>query len=651
MLTQVPDGELTSVEQSLVEHVSRGEWLDLAAHDGAVDEAAMRSWGDSRTCRATVIRDILRGRLAVDPDPHGLRLRGARITGQLDLANITTDVSLQLKDCLLEAGIFARDARLASVSLAGSQLERSAEPPLYAEGLACGVLDLSGARIIGNADAGAVRLVGAHIVGSLYCRRATLRNESGPALSGDALQVDQSMFLSDGFTASGADEGGAVRLVGARIGLNLYCDGAALSNDSGSALAADGLKVGLSVFLRGGFTASGVGEDGAVRLVGASIGGQFSCRKARLRDDSGPALLADAIQVGRNMFLSDGFAAVGAGEVGAVRLTSAHIAGSLMCDGASLRNDSGSALIAYGLQVGQSVFLNDRFTASGTGERGAIRMIGARIGGSLDCTGAALRNDCGPALVAHGLQVGGDMRLAGGFTVSGGGDDVAVDLNGARVDGVLVFDPGGLEHSTDRRRRLAVDGLTYAGVPQQIPGRAWLDLLRDGTPGYAAQPYQQLAAGYRSLGAERQVREIFMAQREAELTRTDTGRPERLWGHITKVTLGYGYQPWRALLFLALVVVISCLLAVALGSHGALAQTTVTATPGRPCTVIQQLSVGLDLNLPVGASLARAGCDLTADPASATGAWLTAAGWVLRLSAWVFAALFIAGFTNAVRKT
>jgi hypothetical protein len=29
-----------------------------------------------------VIRDILRGRLAADPDPHGLRLRGVRITGR-----------------------------------------------------------------------------------------------------------------------------------------------------------------------------------------------------------------------------------------------------------------------------------------------------------------------------------------------------------------------------------------------------------------------------------------------------------------------------------------------------------------------------------------------------------------------------------------
>ena len=198
MVTQVPSGELTSVEQSLVEHVGRGEWLDLAADDEAVDEAAMRSWGESRTCRAAVIRDILRGRLAADPDPHGLRLRGARISGRLDLENLTTDVSLELRDCLLEEGVFARDARLASVSLAGCQLEHPDEPPLDAEGLTCRVLDLSRARIIGHADAGAVRLLGAHIGGSLCCAGANLRNDSGPALSGDALQVGGSMFLAMG---------------------------------------------------------------------------------------------------------------------------------------------------------------------------------------------------------------------------------------------------------------------------------------------------------------------------------------------------------------------------------------------------------------------------------------------------------------------
>jgi hypothetical protein len=531
------------VEQSLVDHVRRGEQLDLAADNEAFDEAAMRSWGDSRTCRATVIRDILRGRLAADPTPHGLRLRGARISGRLDLENLTTDVHFELTDCLLEEGVLARNARMAFVGLTGCRLAHPGDPPMDAARLACSMLDLRRTTIIGHAKRGAVRLPGARIGGQLSCTGATLGNDFGPALYAESLQVGQGMFVDNGFTATGA------------------------------------------------------GEAGAVRLTGAHIGGQLSCTGATLGNKSGPALSADRLQVEEGMFLSNGF------------------------------------------------------TAAGAGEMGAVRLLGARISGNLECDGAHLVNESGSALYTHGLQVDGDMLLTGGFTATGAGDGVAIDVRGTRVGWTLLFDPAPLKHATDIRRLLALDGLTYAGVPQGISARDWLQLLRGGTPGYAAQPYQQLAAGYRALGDDRQARQILMAQRDDQLARADTYWSERLWGRITKVTLGYGYQPWRALLFLAAVVVLSCVLAVVLGSHGALAQTDHTATPGRPCTLVQQVSVGLDLNLPVGTSMARADCDLTKDSTSAAAAWLTAAGWVLRLLAWTFAALFIAGFSCAVRKT
>jgi hypothetical protein len=404
--------------------------------------------------------------------------------------------------------------------------------------------------------------------------------------------------------------------------------------------------------LRDGFTATGSGDDGAISLAGAHIGGHLYCTGANLHNDSGPALDAYSLQVGLGMHLFCGFTATASSALGAINLTGVHIGARLLCDGASLRNDSGPALAAYGgLQVGQGVFLRRGFTATGAGKSGAVRLIGAHIGGQLDCTGADLRNDSGPALVADGVQTGRDMYLSDGFTATGGSEEVTVDLGRAQVGGTLVFDPAGLEHAADAHRRLNLDGLTYAGVPQPLSARGWLDLVRAGTPSYAAQPYQQLAAGYRALGDDRQARQTLMTQRKDQLARTHPRWPERWWGWITKVTLGYGYQPWRALWFLAGVVVVSCVLAVVLGAHGALAQTSKTTAPGRSCTIVQQVSVGLDLNLPVGTSVARASCDLTKDSASTTGAWLTALGWVLRVLAWVFAALFIAGFTSAVRKT
>ena len=688
------------MEQALVDHVLRGEPLDLAADDEVVDEAAMRSWGESRTCRATVIRDILRGRLAADPDPHGLRLRGARISGRLDLENLTTDVNFELTDCLLKEGVLARDARLAGLTLFGCQLEHPAEPPLDGARLTCDALNMARARVMGHAKGGAVHLLGAHIGGQLDCTGAELSNGSGPALVADGLQVGQSMFLRGGFTATGSGDVGAVRLLGAHIGGQLDCTGAELSNGSGPALVADGLQVDQDLFLRGGFTATGSGDVGAVRLSGAHIGGQLACTGAELSKDSGPALVADSLQVGQSMFLSGkftgggdvgavrllgahiggqldctgaelsngsgpalvadglqvdqdlflrgGFTATGSGDVGAVRLSGAHIGGQLACTGAELSNGSGRALHADSLQVGQSMFLSGKFT--GSGDDGAVRLLGAHIGGQLDCTGAELSNGSGPALVANSLQVGQSMFLRDGFTATGGGEDVAVNLKAAQVGGTFQLDPASLEHKV-KSHRLQVDGLTYVGVPGRISPEDWRELLRHGTPEYAAQPYQQLAGGYRALGNDRQARQTLIAQRDDQLARAPTRLPERWWGRITKVTLGYGYQSWRALWFLAAVVALSCVLAVVLGAHGALAQTSNTGTPGRPCTVMQRVSVGLDLNLPVGTSVARAGCDLTKNSASVTAAWLSAVGWVLRLLAWVFAALFVAGFTSAVRKT
>ncbi|WP_330276638.1 hypothetical protein OG205_13885 [Lentzea sp. NBC_00516] len=846
------------MERALIEHVERGEILDLA-RDQPVDETTMRAWGESRTIRSWVVRDIVRGRLAADPDPHGLRLRGVRIAGRVDLENITSTVAIELDNCLLEEGLNARDARIPVLVLSACRLEHPSEPPLDAHRLIAtvlftntstitghsnqGAITLVGARIgqlacdgatlrndsgpalhadglqvdqsmflcggftaIGTGDIGAVRLLGAHI-GELDCDGATLRNDSGPALHAYGLQVDRGMFLRGGFTATGTGDIGAVRLLGARIG-QLECDGATLRNDSGPALIADGLQVDRGMFLRGGFTATGTGDTGAVRLLGARIGqlecdgatlrndsgpaltadrlqvdqsmflrggfnatgageagaiqllgahiGELDCIGATLRNDSGPALHADGLLVDQSMFLCGGFTATGTGDIGAVRLIGAHIGSVLDCDGATLCNDSGPALDADRLQVDQSMFLRGGFTATGTGDIGAVRLIGAHIGqlncvgatlrndsgpalhadglqvdqrmflrggftatgtgdigavcllgahiGELDCTGATLCNDSGPALHADGLQIDRGMFLRGGFTATGtgsfgavcllgahigsvldcdgatlrndsgpalhayglqvdqsvylsdgfaaigGGDSVAVNLTGLRVGSTLVFDPERLEHTTDSRARLAVDGLVYSGLPEGISADSWLELLREGTPSYAAQPYQQLAAAHRAAGHDSHARRVLMAQRQDQIGRRAlTGRAERTWVRFTGLTLGYGYQPWRALIGLLVVVVAAVVLAVVLGGHGGLTQLrTPPPSTALECTVVERIGVGLDLGIPLITTGARARCEATN---TTTGQILTSTSWALRLLAWAFATLFIAGFTSAVRKT
>lgn len=81
----------TAITDKLAEHLRRGELLDLAPDltlGSPVDEVVMTSWDGTHSIAADDVRDLLCGRVVTDPDPRGLRLRGARIRGRLDLDNL-----------------------------------------------------------------------------------------------------------------------------------------------------------------------------------------------------------------------------------------------------------------------------------------------------------------------------------------------------------------------------------------------------------------------------------------------------------------------------------------------------------------------------------------------------------------------------------
>ena len=121
-------------------------------------------------------------------------------------------------------------------------------------------------------------------------------------------------------------------------------------------------------------------------------------------------------------------------------------------------------------------------------------------------------------------------------------------------------------------------------------------------------------------------------------------RQTKAWLRLTSWTLGYGYRPWLALVWLAAVATVAVVLTTVAGAAGGLAH------PGQsePCTTMERAAVGVDWSLPLLGTAVRDRCQPTA---TVTGQWLTAAGWVLRLLGWGFGTLFVAGFTGAVRKT
>jgi hypothetical protein len=427
--------------------------------------------------------------------------------------------------------------------------------------------------------------------------------------------------------------------------------------------------------------------------VGAHIGGQLNLLMgATVTNMTGPALNADHLTVDQNLLAGSQvvrgfmglpervrFMAEGAGGLGAVNFVGARIGGQLDFAGAALTNEgitltktAGPALIADGLKVGQSVFLRGGFTATGAGRLGAVHLSAAHVGSQLDLTDATLTNrdtvstdtgaimikPTGPALDARDLTVGNDLIFGGEFAAQGEEDGVVLDLGMVQIGGGLYFHIplDGTRDSADHGGLLNVDGLTYTGLPQKpaangLPAqpatKEWLQLIRKKTSSYAAQPYQYLAAALGAAGNDEEARDVLIAQRQDQIDRVPTEWRERTWARFTGVMLGYGYRPSRALYYLLGVVITSVILSVVLGAHGGLAQSNpTTGKPASQCTTLQRIAVGLDLGEPLVSTTTQ--CNTTN---STTGEVLTIARWTLQVLAWALATLFIAGFTNAVRKT
>lgn len=130
------------------------------------------------------------------------------------------------------------------------------------------------------------------------------------------------------------------------------------------------------------------------------------------------------------LFLGRGFAS----KKGAF-LLGARIGGQLDCRGGSFANVQGGALKADSIVVDQSVLLDDGFNA-----QGEVTLFGARIGGQLSCRKGIFENSKGTALNLAGSDVHQGVFLDQGFSAKG-----RVSLSGARIGGQLACAGGSFE--------------------------------------------------------------------------------------------------------------------------------------------------------------------------------------------------------------
>jgi hypothetical protein len=344
-------------------------------------------------------------------------------------------------------------------------------------------------------------------------------------------------------------------------------------------------------------------------------------------------LVADGLQVDGSMRLG-GVRVTGSGEYGVIRLHSAHIGGPLDLQDAEIVNDTGPALIADGLQVDGSLILKG-VRATGSGERGTIRLHRAHIGGQLD--------------------------LEGGKLVSNGGQ--TLNLQGAQVEG-SVFLPASLVCPEPTRTppcphpdRVVVNRFTF-GTISRVDWQDWLHLIRCHTPDYRPSPYQQLAGVERAAGHDGNARRILIAQQQDIYRRT----PEALGGWWTQrfhwfwgALAGYGYRTRYTAIALFLALAASGLLGYGAGQidtrpgHHAAERTLASGSlPGTACSSVELIGLGLDRGLPLGPTGLRTRCDL--DTATRWGQTFTIAIWIIQAAVWGLATLALAGYTGLIRK-
>jgi hypothetical protein len=553
----------------------------------------------------------------------GVRLRGVHVEGALDFARAT----------LINPGGIALWADRAVVN-----------GPLQADALVA---------------TGEVRLINANIAGDLQLNRARLSDPGRFALSCGGMVIHGGVWCGGGFSAEGE-----LRFIGAELRATLSLRDATLSNPGRNALKLD--RASLGEFYGAGLTVNG----GRISLIGTRVTGHVNLERSRLgaagpgepgepgdtpagyaaptppddnedtdtrrdthrdthrdgdahkdrdTDQDGNATVIDdaarnraAERTTRRLGEVDDDAAIWLEgvtiggilrltwlrTVGEVRIRGSVIHGRVLLSHSWLESTDEVALRFTRNEVVTDVICDDLVTV------GEARFVDSHIGRHLDLDQVCMVNPGGVALDARMVRAA-QLSLLPGRPIDG-----TVILENARI-GLLRDDPA----AWPAQLRLA--GLAYEALLPALPARRRLDWLARDPSGHQPQPYEQLAAHYTRTGQPVEARRVLHA-REHRHRRT---KPflGRVWGVLQDVTVAYGYQPWRPLMWLALLLAVG---AVTYGISPPAALVTGEAPHFNPVIYT------LDLLLPI----VDLGQERAFNPAGVEqwfSFFLVAAGWVL----------------------
>jgi hypothetical protein len=487
---------------------------------------------DNCDVRADFIRFLTLGGDASAPvHESGLRVLGAFISGELNLAGAKDIRPLWLLDCRIGEGISFSDASTKVICLDGSILK-------WVRG--DGVMVDGSLLLRQTTIEETLRFHGGEIAGTLSCDGSIIKGRTwrSQRLAAEltTLTVGGNVEFRRGFKAAGL-----VLLDDSEIGGTFDCsegffesgfDPARLGRmdrwDRGvRALKCHRLILGGSLYLRDAHC------EGEFSFSGAQIGGDIDCRNGKFRwagtgDTS--ALRFTRVEAGGNIYLSEGFEATGR-----VQLNGARVRSNIDCRGGTFTAVSDRPV--------KDPFDREMFSED------AISFVNAEVKGALIV--APLERKSGDAAVING----------------------SLDLKGAHIR-VLVDNPDSWpqpKHSSGLRNVIHLDGFTYERFAGVAPVEArirksWLKRQPASHVGrdFRPQPFEQLIKVLKSMGHPEEAKRLaierqgFLTNRRLANWRCGPWAALRalgalIWAVTGGLLIGHGYRPLRVLFIMAAV--------------------------------------------------------------------------------------------------
>ncbi len=438
-------------------------------------------------------------------ESEGIRITGAQIDGALDLSDGRSTSGgampvLALEYCDFSKPIKLEHARLQRLSLRGSRLRQVHARGIKLEG-PCNLSEVSPFASETMSEMNTADFVGAQIDGDFY--------------------ITDSKFIAAG--TEGAPGIKAFWMNSATINGNFEASNSHFSNPGHAAISIWHAVIHGSCYLDGEFRA-----EGSVSLARSTMA-SFSASGGQFINDNLGALTLQGATIYDSCLLNAGFRAQGE-----VSLFGVHVGGSLSASRGAFSNAGKVALNAENISIGGDVFLNQDCEVEGR-----VSLWGAKVTQSLDI---GVKEGSTATWLLTDATVNRLIDREG----NGWGKNSRIIADGFRYD---FFDVKNLSDAWPARRK-------------------WLKLL-EWNKDLGPQPYEQIARVLASMGHGDAARSALVHQIKREMGSKRLPANPLTWPGWLVITIPplflqwlfgagfrFGYSPGRALITVALLVVL-----------------------------------------------------------------------------------------------